>query len=200
MQLDADEYFEKNDKNELRKVLQSDFDILTFEYWNHFNKKIFLTGSQRPVVFNKKKIYFIASPHEEVKPINNNTKIIHSHLRLQHQPNYLDNSILKTGIAKAKRWTPLQATSTLNWEKTRKYNYHDQPIMLTTKLMNIIPVICGLFILPATSVLALFNYKKYINRQNWNLYIELVLSGIIYYFYLTKEIVKLKIKPLFNLS
>ncbi|MDR0462749.1 MAG: glycosyltransferase [Pseudomonadales bacterium] len=131
MQLDADEFLSADIQNNLSKMLNSGVDICTTNWPFVDGGKVIHNSHMRHLLFKKSQVYFIASPHEFVRPINRQIKTQHFNYDLIHAPKN-EQFAWKTMLNKTKKWTPIHAQVIIDWDNAEKYNYSGQALPLLT--------------------------------------------------------------------
>lgn len=85
LQLDADEYLDKDFRDQLPELIKKDIAGYTVDWVEEVKSKQFINMTKE-VLFQKNRVFFIGAPMEYVKPINPKEKLVHASVGLVNAP------------------------------------------------------------------------------------------------------------------
>lgn len=143
LQLDADEYLDKDFRDQLPKLIKNDVTGYTVDWIEDVKAKQFVNMTKE-VLFQKNRVYYIGAPCEYVKPSNPKEKLVHARVGLINAPKRSNYENWRDYTRKYGEISKIQANIYAQpFSKRSTWNYQDKDWDRNTKLKIKYPLILG---------------------------------------------------------
>lgn len=144
LQLDADEYLNKDFRNKLSDLIKKDVPGYTVDWIEKVGNKQFLSMTKE-VLFQKNRVYFIGAPCEYIKPVNPKEKLSHASVGLVNAPKISNYQSWNFYVNKYTKLAQIQSSFYITpFRKIKKWNYKKSDWDRNTKLKIKYPVLLGI--------------------------------------------------------